>query len=445
MIRSGMRGTGTTIALAVAGALVAGCAGSRAPSLPGNLGDPRRHFQAERPEEAARALRAGVAGARDGAIHGLDLGAVLHASGDLAGSSDAFFGAVDRLGEVSRDDLEPGADEASLAYIPAGYERMLVHAYLAMNFLFGGEPESARLEIRRLEAARERAAREARDEAKRIRARASVQGITHRQVTRSVRGLYADQKPVSSRVEGSLDDAFGPALSAVIHDLAGADQDAYYELARAREARPRLAALKRDTVRAASRAGLPEVVRQLAGDRAVEVPDHRTELVVIFQSGDVPLREAIELTVPIGAGRVEVSLPRARTIANPHGGLAIEDAGGRVLGRTELYTDLEALAVRGHIERCGLLALGQALREGPGGRGAAADLRSWGTLPAELQLVRIPVEPGTHALTVVLEDAQGRGVKRIPVEVRVERDGKGFVNVRTTGRSTYVRAHPAPS
>lgn len=61
-----------------------------------------------------------------------------------------------------------------------------------------------------------------------------------------------------------------------------------------------------------------------------------------------------------------------------------------------------------------------------------ADTRQWFTLPAEVRMARVFVQPGTHNIRLLLRDGYGNIVKEHLFEnVRVEKGGRRFLHIRT--------------
>jgi len=81
-------------------------------------------------------------------------------------------------------------------------------------------------------------------------------------------------------------------------------------------------------------------------------------------------------------------------------------------------------------ELTGLL-VGGALRA-VGAATEIADLRTWGTLPAEIGIARIPVKAGTYHLRLYLKDSGGNTIgEKVINDVTVEKNKKIFLTVRT--------------
>jgi hypothetical protein len=472
-----------SLAAALTLAAIGGC--SVFTSYVGQTEDARRQFESLDPRGAVRSLEPGTESTLDRLCYLLERGLILHAAGELADSNRELFAAADEITAMADKAVISASDTASqagsllfnektIAYQGEPFEHVLLHAYLAMNFLFANDLTGARVEIRKLQGIQKEIRERARQEADDAKSSSKGNEKTAYAVERSMGQAYADQDPVASRVQNLYDDALSYALSALVYEMNGEPNDAYIDLTRAMELRPEIAELRADTYRAAVASGLRDEARDLkqADPGLAEPVKDQPEVVVLFECGDAPLKREIGLPIPTGSGLTRIALPKYELRSNPYQRAAVRDSSGKVLGVTGLYTDVEAIAVRGLRDRMAVLALKQAIRavgkavvakqvaDAAGHRGSTergvaillmsiynlvteqADLRSWTTLPASLQWVRIPMTPGEHQLTVSLEGAGGAALAERPVTIKVERGQRRFVNVRTTGPAVYLTVYP---
>lgn len=455
-------------------------------SYVGETEDARRQFQSLAPDAAVKSLERGTESSLDRLCYLLERGLVYHASGDLPASNRELFAATDEIKRMEDKAIISASDTASqagslllnektIAYQGEPFEHVLLHAYLAMNFLFSNDLTGARVEIRKMQGIQKEIRERAKDEAADAKDASKGNESTAYAVERSLGQAYADQDVVSARVQNLYDDALTYALSALVYEMNGEPNDAYIDLKRAIELRPEIVALKGDAYRAAVRSGLrdeAQALEEAAPSVAAEPVDDQPELVILFESGDAPLKREISLPIPTGNGLTSIALPKYQLRPNPYTRATVRDGAGAVLGATALYTDVEAIAVRTLRDRMAVLALKQAIRavgkavvakqvaDASGNRGSAergvaiilmslynvlteqADLRSWTTLPASLQWVRIPMAPGEHQLSVRLEGAGGAAIAERPVKVSLAKGERKFVNVRTTGPAVYLNVYP---
>lgn len=474
-------------AAAVAVAAVLGTSGcSVFTSYVGETEDARRQFQSLAPEAAVKSLESGTESSLDKLCYLLERGLIYHAAGDLPASNRELFAATDEIKRMEDKAVISASDTASqagslilnektIAYQGEPFEHVLLHAYLAMNFLYSNDLTGARVEIRKMQGIQKEIRERAKEEAADAKETSEGNESTAYAVDRALGQAYADQDVVSARVQNLYDDALTYALSALVYEMNGEPNDAFIDLKRAIELRPEIADLKGDAYRAAVKSGLREeaqALKEAAPSVATEPVKDQPEVVVLFESGDAPLKREVSLPIPTGNGLTSIALPKYQLRPDPYTRATVRDGSGTVLGTTALYTDVEGIAVRTLRDRMAVLALKQAIRavgkavvakqvaDASGHRGSAergvaiilmslynvlteqADLRSWTTLPASLQWVRIPMAPGEHKLSVRLEGAGGAAIAERPVNVSLARGERKFVNVRTTGPAVYLNVYP---
>ena len=60
-----------------------------------------------------------------------------------------------------------------------------------------------------------------------------------------------------------------------------------------------------------------------------------------------------------------------------------------------------------------------------------ADLRSWLTLPQNIQVARIPLQAGHHDLVLSLKGSTGRNLQKRPISLEMEPGQKVFIHFRS--------------
>ena len=105
--------------------------------------------------EAARELLPGVnAGGTDGMLYMLEAGVMLHAGGEYRKSTDVLLKAakvMDNLPiSVSQQAESLLLNDTHTNYRGEDFERVLVHMYLGMNYLYMKKPDEAQVEFRRV-------------------------------------------------------------------------------------------------------------------------------------------------------------------------------------------------------------------------------------------------------------------------------------------------------
>ena len=168
-----------------------------------------------------------------------------------------------------------------------------------------------------------------------------------------------------------------------------------------------------------------------------------------------PRKGQIKISIPIpDVGWIGLAFPKYESVPNPIEYAALHGDQGRLYGRTFVLTDLEALSIRSLEDRMNMLTLKQVLRAavkgavvktardqgGWAGELAAnlynviteqADLRSWQTLPQNIQVARIPLRAGHHEMILALYGRTGAKAQERAFSLDVRAGEKIFVNARS--------------
>ena len=357
-----------------------------------------------------------------------EAGMAHHVAGDLQAAIDTWLEAateLDSYGDrptVSGRTVSEGAlslllNDKTLPYDGEGFEAALLHGFLAWDFLRLGNLDGAMVEVRRgyeMETLEE--------------------------------GRYGTTYGMNR---------FARFVAAIAQELDGAPDEAAIDLRRLAEEMPDHPAVRYslDKVEALQTSGRSEV----AG---------RAELVVVFERGRMPAKQAEEVFISGHRSFGRVSVP---SFGSPQPEPATVEAlvDGETAGRTETLEGVLAVAGENLNDRIVLLAaksvgraVGKAVLvdvaaeavEEQSGEGwgivvsllgsllatatERADLRSWLTLPQQVQVLRIPVEPGEHHLRL-----RAAGSGEIDLGIVEFRAGRPvLVGVRSLGG----RLHAAP-
>lgn len=324
----------------------------------------------------------------------------------------------ERLGETLETwVLNEGASE----YQGEGYERVQLHAGLALAYLAKGDLEGALVEVRRSNALLE-----------------------------SEEKLYD-----KSYAAGGL----GHVLSAIAYELDGKLDDAYIDYKRMADKGVGMDLAGRALVRLAKRQQRDDDLRmwiEKFGD-VTDAPADSASIIVIAGVGLGAYKRDASLPIPTSDGLLQWSIPVFERRAQPLECVTLEVEGGSQGARTVVVENVADVARENLSDRIVWLAakstvraflkreLTQNLEEEAGiwGRIAGdvfaivterADLRSWQTLPDTWQAARAFVPPGAHALTLSASDGQRRGLGTFSL-------GAGetmFVLVRTVGSTVHA-------
>ncbi|MBI5890096.1 MAG: hypothetical protein HZB47_05395 [Nitrosomonadales bacterium] len=408
----------------------------------------------------------------------LDKGMVLRMKRDFAASNESLEAAkqeMERLyaASVSENALSFVVNDATVSYAGDDYEQVLVHLYMALNYLELGERDEARVEALQVD-------------------------IKLREIGEKI--------PESKFTE----DALARYLTGMIYEELGEWSDAMIAYRKAYEAYKKYQdnfsvampdMLKHDLVRLAQREGLTD---ELAGYRKEfgMVPEKKKavgtgpegELVFVLNNGLAPIKRehVVGTFAPPPSVAVDTSrrprrpAPPMRVIANTRETTAppvlihialpyyesrpchVSSARISVSGKqadTQLMEDIDAIArsslsarmpaitaravaraiAKGAIQEsvdkagqqgddAGAKLIGSLLVRVAAVATERADTRSWLTLPANVQLARLTLPPGTYDVQMELLGSDGRVMAtRVFPQVTIRKE-----------RKTYLTQHSVP-
>ena len=401
------------------------------------------------------------------ALYLLNKGMVLRMKRDFAGSNQALEAAkaeMERLyaASLSENTLSFVVNDATVSYAGDDYEQVLVHLYMALNYLELGQPDDARVEALQVD-------------------------IKLREIGEKI--------PDSKFTE----DALSRYLTGLIYEELGEWSDAMIAYRKAYEAYQKYQTnygmampdmLKHDLLRLAQRQGLKDEAarykKEFGIDQAQEKnrkPEQEGELVFILNNGLAPIKreKAIGAWAPppsvVGPGKprasgtplqpvlVKIALPEYESRPNNVLNARISVSGKQ--SATQMMEDIDAIAraslaarmpaitarsiaravakgaIQESVDRAGnnsgndaaAQLLGSFMVRVAAAATERADTRSWLTLPANIQMARLALPPGSYDVTVELLGADGQVVS---TEVFPQ------VTINNT-RKTYLTQHWVPA
>ncbi len=357
----------------------------------------------------------------DRVLYLLNKGMVLRMKGDFAGSNrvlEAAKAEMARLYAVSvrENTLSFIVNDATVSYVGDDYEQVLVHLYMALNYLELGQPDKARVEALQVD----------------IKLRELGENISDSKFT---------------------EDAFSRYLTGMIYEERGEWSDALIAYRKAYDAYRKYQSnyglamptlLKHDLLRLAKRQGLSDELAQYKKEFGIEppredsrAPEQEGELVFVLNNGLAPIKreKAAALIDPASGVLVRIALPYYESRSNNVVAARISVAGKQIttelmedidaIARQSLDTRMAAITARSLARAAVKVTTQKALSRGGGNNEndamvgllgslamqvaavatERADTRSWLTLPANIQLARLPLPPGSYTIKVELLDA----------------------------------------
>jgi hypothetical protein len=355
---------------------------------------------------------------RDLLLYYFDLGLSLHSAGRYEESNRVFLKA-DKVAEI-KDYTSLSKEAATLLvsdnikdYKAEDFENVLISTYLAMNYALLGKVEDSIVEARR------------------------VNHKLHMMVSEGKRKYKQS--------------AFARYLSAILYESEHNYNDAYIDYKNTLKLKPDLPALGRDLWRCAWLLHMPDEMEKWDKQFHLATDDHSEakrlgprsdlgEMIVLYEHGISPVKQPHPNFS---------SIPKFYPRFNPIQTATIE-VNGMNRGAPTILEDIEATAIENLDEKYAAIIAkkiaGVVAKEGVGYLVAKktnspllgfitrvalyasdqADLRSWNLLPRDLQILRIPVEPGTYHVRALPLGGAALPEKVVQVEV----GKKTFVNFR---------------
>lgn len=385
--------------------LLAGCATHNY-----SLVDVERRLAQDQPKLALQSLERQRQswGRRDKVLYLLNRAMLLRMEGKLAASNKAFTEAqqlIDTLYGVSVTEQIGSViiNDRTRSYVGEEFEQVLLHVYMALNFLEMNQPDAARVEALQID-------------------------LLLRQFSKRIaKNKYTE-------------DAFARYLSGLIYEQESEWSDALIEYRKAYQAYreyqrlygitlPR--SLQYDLLRLTAQLGLADEheryqqefgINDDSGDAAYR--DGQGQLVFVLHSGLAPVKRenAVILPAPGSHALVKISLPYYQSRSNPATGARVKVADKEL--QLELAEDVNAIAIHDleiKMPAIEARALARASIKGAvvgglnrqdqwlaallvqlGGLATEhADTRSWVTLPHDIYIGRMLLPPGKY--TVRLE------------------------------------------
>jgi hypothetical protein len=368
----------------------------------------------------------------DRVLYLLNKGMVLQMKGDFAGSNQALESAkaeMERLyaASVSQNALSFIVNDSTVSYAGDDYEQVLVHFYMALNYLELGQPLEARVEALQID-------------------------IKLREIAERIPGTKFTEDALSRYLTGMIYEELGEWSDAMI-----AYRKAYeaYKKYRVNYGLAMPDMLKHDLLRLAQRVGLKDEAAEYTkefgfepGQAANQNPEQLGELVLVLNNGLAPIKreKTASFWAPPTAGSpappvlVTISLPyyesRANNVLSARVSVSGKQASAQLMenidaiAKASLESRMPAITARSIARAVAKGAIQNTVdRAGAGGRNDSevaaalissfvvrvasaatehADTRSWLTLPANIQLARLPLTPGSYDVTVELLGADNR-------------------------------------
>lgn len=456
--------------------LLTGCSATTTfSSYPQKIAPLQEHLTRATPPDFLRLLKT-ERRSRDKILYNLEHGRLAQLFGrndvsraDFAAAIDAIRNqdqrAVISVGQISANMASMATNDNAIPYSGEGYERVFLHHYQALNYLLRSDLTGAGVEFRWANTEQQDALSRHEQELLKAENEAQKNDVNDWNDNFEFQRRYAQLDEIAGRIKNSFQNAYSFYLSGLVYELQGEENDAYIDYKKALEIYPENTYLQQDVLRLAGRLQMNDDLAELAerfpsldnGHKLRSVDEGaQGELILLYEEDFVPPREELKLAFFIPDGAVTLSFPYYRGPWRTFQGLEILSA-GQSLGKTELLCDVRALAVKSLQEKMPILLTRQvvrmaskilaqhAVREKLGSAGEFgmmlysilsenADLRSWLTLPANAQILRVTLPAGRQRLR--LQSAQS--LSGTDLDVNIVDRGKTLVYAVKTGNQFHT-------
>jgi len=343
-------------------------------------------------------------------------------------------------------------NDNAIPYSGESYERVFVHHFQAMNYLFADNVNGALVEVRRANEQQKLAFTKHEDEIADI---AEKQGANAGNDSKFM-ASFAALDVAAGRVKNSFQNAYTFYASGVLYEVLGSLNDAYIDYKKALEIFPDNPYLQQDVLRLSKQLGMREDYQQFKKTFSVplkEPGDGQGEIIVFFEHGFAPVKQQVKVPFFVSSQVHTAAFPIYGKIWETTSPLNLSYGDGAVLGQTSPIVYVQALAAKALKERLPSMLVRQVLRvaskkqmvDNTSGLGQLAigilniitenaDQRSWQTLPNDAQIFRAYISAGEHNLLL------SNGTASDTISITVEAGKKTIVRIVATGATLHTDA-----
>ncbi|MFT5236398.1 MAG: hypothetical protein ACI90A_001770 [Shewanella sp.] len=363
----------------------------------------------------------------DGLLYAQEAGRVAQIAGDFESSklyyqdAASAYLAFDDKAIVSASEL--GATASSLfindnviPYRGPGYERVMLHQYQALNYLFSGDQEGALVEVRRSNDL------QSSEQAKYQKSNESVQAMANGTINAEMNKLGEAAGSVTS----SFLNAYSYYVTGVLHEVLGQPDDAFIDYRKAAQISPNNPYIQQDLVRLAKQLSMPQADEfEKRWGKATFAKKGQGEVIMLIERGFVDEKQSFTVPFRVHGSWQTASLAtyplHSRPV--PKGSISGLDktliaapiANIDALAITALKEELPAALVRQAARAYTKAEMAKRVRSDSKSRNndtdfgsiamqlfnvitEQADRRSWLTLPKQAQIARAYVDQGQYSI-----------------------------------------------
>ena len=395
-------------------------------NYPSQIAPVKAQLNTSEPMKGVNEVAANIAGA-DGLLYAQEAGRVAQISGDFESSKQYYQDAVsaylefDDKATLSVTDL--GATASSLfindnviPYRGPGYERVMLHQYQALNYLFSGDQQGALVEVRRSNQL------QSSEQDRYQKSQKSVQAMANGTIDAEINKLGNAAGTVTS----SFLNAYSYYTTGVLHEILGEPNDAFIDYRKAAQISPNNPFLQQDLVRLATQLSMPQQEEfERRWGKAIQQQKGEGQVIILLERGFVPEKQSITVPFTIhgnwqtaslatytsnsrevskgkltGLGKPLTAAPIANLDALAITALkedlpaALVRQAARVYAKSEMARSVESQSKKRHNET-DIAAIAMQIFNVVTEQ---ADRRSWLTLPKQAQIARTYLKDGSYSI-----------------------------------------------
>lgn len=278
-------------------------------NYPSQIAPFKQQLNSETPAANITDLANNISG-NDGLLYAQESGRIMQVAGDFNRSKTYYQQAIDAYQRfddkaiVSASKLGAGAsslllNDNAIPYRGPGYERIMLHQYQALNYLFSGDIQGALVEVRRSNEL------QSLEQARYQQSQKSVQDMANGVIDDQVERLGKEAGNVTS----SFLNAYSYYTTGLLHELANEPNDAFIDYRKAAQITPDNVFLQQDLVRLAKQLSMPQYdeFKRRWGEATLPTAG-QGQVIFIIEKGFVPEKQSITVPFPINGNIQSASL-----------------------------------------------------------------------------------------------------------------------------------------
>ncbi len=351
------------------------------------------------------------------------------------------------------------ANDNAIPYRGYSYERILLNTYQTLNYLFLGNVEEARVEVRRAEIRQKEELKRHNKEVSEYQKWADKRKISLSKYPK-IKETEEELKTMSASTLNSFQNSFTYYLSGIIYELYGEENDAYIDYKKTYHLNPQFSCVQKDLLRLSKKLGFQEEhsvwLESFHNHSNISYNEMDAEIIVFFGAGFISQKEQIKLPIFINKSVVTIALPfytHDRNLKKGSNFLIECFDNGIASGGSSKVVNLDPLAKKSLQERFSIIffrqmarILGKATLSKQLSNSSQlaflasslysilsenADLRNWLLLPNNIQVFRKKITNGSHEFIWQLKTPSGKILDIIKDSVTIQKGEVCLVNLRS--------------